>query len=154
MSGLPTAPATLPNAPQQDDDNLAGASFNNGVYSTFEGELKNGTHPATIADGKYVESPNPFKAGTVRKQIAWSLTVDGQEDKGTLVYYTSTSTHEKSKFVPFCEAAGVPLPTVENPNIKKSAFIGKKVSIYVKNETSKSNPSNPPRPRIKDVLAA
>ena len=145
--------ASLPQPPT--DDTVGVANLKTGGLATFEGTVKySAIHPATLVDMVDVTGPDPFKKnedGTspIRPRICWLFTLDEQPLSGKLAFYTSTSLHEKANFPPTCAALGKPAPAKNEP-IKKAAFVGAKVGLFLEPNTKNGKT----RPKITKLVKA
>jgi hypothetical protein len=147
---IPSEAAKLPSKPAGADDELKAPSMPEGGDGTFEGDLEENLYPLTLTDMKNKRSPNKFKNGELRDQIVWHFTVDGNEDKGTLVVYSSYSLHEKSSLHPVLKALKKPTPAEGEP-LKKSDYIGAKCKGFIEPKESKNGKTYP---RITKLVAA
>lgn len=148
---IPTEPATLPvHTPDADDDVVGQVRAPQAADAVFTGDLTDGVfHPAVVVNVIAKSGPNPFKQGAIREQYAWIFKIEGQEDKGDVVYYTSRSLHEKSKFPKFCVAVGRPCPA-DGGNVKRSVFVGAKANLLT--EMTKAKNSDRRYPKVTGVF--
>lgn len=147
---IPTEAATLPtHTPDADDDVVGQVTSPKQADAIFNGDLPDGIfHPAVLVNVLPKSGPNPFKAGAIREQYAWIFKIEGR-DEGEVVFYTSRSLHEKSKFPKFCIAVGRPCP-VDGGNVKRSVFVGAKANLLT--EMTKAKNSDRRYPKIVGVF--
>ena len=146
-----TAAEFLPPCPA-DDDVVGQANFNRS-FNDFKGDVSDSVYPVTLSEIETFEGPDGFNPGKTRKQIVWKFTIDGQEEKGALAYFTSFSMHEKSKLPGLCVALGKSGPTESNPGISRSYFLGSKCKALVETLPSKKDPTKS-YPRITRLIKA
>ena len=133
-----------------DDDVLGEATFSTG------GDFIDWNEPDNLYAVELVNltkelKPSKFRNGELQEQLVWEFKPVRYTGTGCFKWWTSKSTHEKSKFPETCVALGVPLPTPDQPVIKKSAFIGRRCRALIVHVPSTKHPGST-FPRITQVF--
>jgi hypothetical protein len=136
---------------QQHDDELLGEATFATEFVDFD--KPDGLYPVRCVALEVETTPNKFKNNELQRRLVFHFVPEGYDGPGTFRWWTSFSTHPKSKLPGTCKALGVPVPTPGQSGIRRSAFIGKRCQAVIKHEASTKNPSES-FPRIKDLLPA
>jgi hypothetical protein len=119
-------------------DVVGQATFGHGEF--IDWTQPDGVYPVELAALTTETSPNKFRDNELQTRLLWEFVPVGYTGPGTFRWWTSFSTHEKSKLPETCIALGAPIPTPEHPEIRRDQFLGRRCFALIEHKPSAKNP--------------